>query len=254
MPKAGAGQFKIPYSVQAVLGGGRLEKGSWNDIFLITWDFADKCIKKECPMYNVCDYHKRETRNGVPSDKCFMQQRYLRNVIAATMQKMDKRKGMTQENVIKLGYHILPLYAQLFKFKMMEYQMKSSDLVYISEKGTPKVHPIYKEIREIVKAIEGVWRGIEGMGGTKGSKASADIGDDAYVDAMYEVMGEEPFVEEAKVEEDDGKGVAMDFDSVGIPDEKPKRIKDQSSNNKRKSAATLHKKKPTVKKTRKKRS
>jgi len=249
---------RLPTTLQNNMGDGIVEKGNWEGIYLIAWDFADECSGKKCNLYEKCvykDYTQMKKKKGTPgaSSKCMLQQRYLKNVLYAIMEKMKKKREMTQENVIKLGFHMLPLYAQLFKFKIYEYDHR--ELVYISEKGTPKVHPVYKEIREIVKTIENVWKGIGGEGsGKRGNKASAEVGDDAYVDAMYEVMGEEPPVEEARVEEDDGKGVAMDFDSVGIPDEKPKRTKDESSNNKRKTQTKAYKNRPSVKKTRKRRS
>lgn len=214
----------IPTSVQNHLGKGRLEKGRWNEYYLISWDFAEECQGKKCCLYDICDYQNywnmRKEGQGKPgyTNKCMMQQRYLKNVLHAVMESMTKRKDSSKEAIIRMGYHMMPLYSQLFKMKLYEYANKQ--LVYSTDKGGPKVHPIYKEIREILKTIEGVWARIAGPKKTR--KSATEIGDGSYIEAMYEIMGEEESEEEEEQEESPN-GIAMDFEAGDLPDEKPKR-------------------------------
>jgi len=236
-------QKGIPIKVNNHLGDGKLEKGRWGKIYLLAWDFAHTCAYEDCPLYEICEYVKtkqmdREKVGGTYyTNKCMLQGRYLKSVIRAVIQKVDAEKDVTEEGVLRLGYHILPLYAQLFKFKMWEYG--NHELIYISEKGTPKVHPVYKEIREIVKTIESVWSKFNGPG-KKNKKSAGEIGDLAYVDAMFHEMGEEAAQKAAstmvsKDENEDGE--AIDFDKIEdnlYGDQKPQRVKRKRKKKKKK--------------------
>lgn len=203
---------RIPTSVQNNMGDGKLEKGNWNGLYLIAWDFAEECKGEECELFDRCVYkkywHMKKDGQGKAgyTNKCLMQQRYLKNVLHAVVETMVTKQDMSKQQVVRLGLHIIPLYAQLFKFKKWEYGHE--ELVYVSEKGTPKVHPVYKEIREIIKAIEGVWTKIGG--GQREAKKAGIIGDSEFVDAMYEeVDGEDQKQLPEKVSEE---GVGLDFD------------------------------------------
>lgn len=213
----GAWGSRIPTSVQNHMGKAKMEKGNWNGVYLIAWDVAEDCTHEECPLYEKCAYkdhwHMKKEGQGKPgyTNKCLLQQRYLKNVLHAVIEKMALRQDNNKEQVIRMGLHITPLYAQLFKFKVWEYG--NQELVYTSEKGTPKVHPVYKEIREIIKTIEGVWTKIGG--GKKNARGAGEIGDTEFVDAMYEEV-DEPL----RITHDEGVG--MDFDEVE-QDAKPKK-------------------------------
>lgn len=228
---------KIPHSIQNRLGHGKLEKGTWkydkNDdedeqFYLIAWDFAKKCTGEKCPLYHLCDYKdgwmmKKESGVGATSN-CMLHQKYLKNVIHAVVQKMKDRRDVTQEGVIKLGYQLLPLYDQLFKFKMWEYS--NEELVYVSEKGTPKVHPVYKEIREIIKSISSVWREVGGV--DKAPDNPKDVGDISFVDAVSGATGQERKEVADNVSQE---GTGIDFDEAEA--EAPKRRKKSGKNKKR---------------------
>lgn len=200
---------RIPTSVQNHLGDAKLEKGNWNGLYLIAWDVAEICTQEDCPMYDRCVYkdqrHMRKKEQGKPgyTNKCLLQQRYLKNVLHAVVETMMFKNDSSKEQVVRMGLHIIPLYAQLFKFKMWEYGHE--ELVYTSEKGTPKVHPVYKEIREIIKTIEGVW--VKIGGNRKNAKRAGEIGDTEFVDAMYEEIDENEAPKQITSE-----GLGLDFD------------------------------------------
>ncbi len=212
---------KLPREVRDTVGKGQINKGSWkgNDflsqehekqdsLYLVAWDFVEKCAGENCPLYNICEYKDwwLMNRNRNPSDKCLMQSYYMKNVISAFLGSMKKSK-MDEQAVLQMGYHLLPLYSQLFKFKCWEFA--NHELVYVSEKGTPKVHPVYKEIREIIKTINGVWKDLSQYKGN--TKDPSDIGDESFIDALHNVS-------ENSVSENEEKGAGIDFDEDGSSD------------------------------------
>lgn len=232
---------RIPTSIQNHLGDGRLEKGRWKTqnneeegFYLLAWDFAKKCDGEKCPIYHLCEYKNtwkmQKEKQGTPgaTSNCMLHQRYLKNVIHAVVEKMKNKDDVTQEGVIKLGYQLLPLYDQLFKFKMHEYA--NEDLIYISEKGTPKVHPIYKETREIIKTISSVWREIGGV--DKAPANPKNVGDESFIDAVSSGTPNEPQDVAQNVTQE---GTGMDF-SEGEA-EKPKKRKKSGINRKQRREA-----------------
>lgn len=201
MSRTGTGN-PIPHGVQNRLGDVRLEKGRWGNkedsIYILAWDFAEDCTGIKCPLYEKCEYI--QIQKSVPCErtsKCALQQKYLKSVMKAVVEKMKKNKA-TEETVIKLGYHLIPLYAQLFKFKMWETYNKE---IIIYSQGSPKVHPVYKEMREIIKTLTSVWKDIGSVFKEKADPGK--VGDGAFIDAMYGVVDEE---------EEDPKGSGIDFD------------------------------------------
>lgn len=227
MPDGIAGR-RIPTAIQNRLGSGKLEKGNWpnniddDNVYLIAWDFAHECNGPDCPVFDICEYKKywqmKQEDLGKPgvTNKCMLQQRYMKHVIHAVMEHLNTGK-MNQKDILKMGYHILPLYSQLFKFKLWEYG--NSELVYISEKGTPKVHPVYKEIREIIKTITMIWKDMSGDARNPRKADMDKIGDSSFIDAMHE--GFEDTNEETDEVSTDGVGI--DFEN----DEKPKKTKNR---------------------------
>jgi hypothetical protein len=237
----------IPTGVQNKLGDGRLEKGRWGQqgFYLLAWDFADLCTGQECPLADICEYRGRRI-GGKDNPKCKMQQRYLKNVMSAVVSKLHRKNEVTEEGVIKLGYHMLPLYAQLFKFKCYEYR-GGHDLVYTSDKGTPKVHPVYKEIREIIKTITGVWKEIGGAD-TQGLDPS-QVGSRSFTEALY---GQTEGVSNQGGGEQSGgdsseEGTGIDFDAYSeVPNTRPRRRKQSGRSKRRKKRTTKKKEKSPV--------
>lgn len=201
------------------LGQMVLEKGGWyygsdydqKEFNLIAWDFASDCTGDKCPVFNRCMY-----LNGWEGkDRCRMQQQYFLHIIrafASAAGKNDERVG--QEDVIRFGYSLLPLYGQLFRFKLFE--LGNSELLTLNARGEVRINPIYKEIREIIKTIHGVWRDIcQSIKPEKEKAAVPGLGDDAFIDALY-CVGEKP---KGKTVAPDDDGSGMDFDGEEeIPD------------------------------------
>lgn len=212
MPLGKEGNVIPKGNLKNKIGNAVLEKGAWQygnkeeeNFYLIAWDFATDCTGKDCPLYSKCHYTKQWEVNK--TNKCRMQLRYMKNVIFAFVDKMRKAKKSDQEDIIKLGYHLLPLYAQLFKFKVWEHG--NSELVIHSSRGDPRVHPVYKEIREIIKTITNVWRDIGDKVGKQDDPGK--IGDGAFIDALYTV-------EDGEVKDDKGSGLDFDEEQSEVND------------------------------------
>lgn len=220
MPKGPNGAY-LSNMIRNTFGTGTLEKGRYpyhdnkyrgvdDGVYLITWDFVGKCVYEECRLFEKCQYKnlasmKRENKDkSYFTDNCLMQYRYLKNVLFGFIEKMRKEKKVEQEDVLKFGFHMLPLYTQLFKFKMFEHG-KADILVYTS-RGDAKINPVYKEIREVIKTITTVWRDI---GGKENSKKLQEIGDTAYIDAMYTELEGNESVDEATNSQ---KGIGLDLE------------------------------------------
>lgn len=218
MPTGPAG-MSAPVRVRNKLGKGKLEKGRWEKLYIWAWDFAEECDPDDCELFDLCEYRKGhhalkagESPKALKSSKCLMQQRYLRTVLHAVVETMQRKKVVSTEQMIRMGYQMIPLYAQLFKFKKMEFT--NHELTY-TVKGAVKINPLYKEIREIIKTIEGIWNKI--ASGLKDKKPAGEIGDDGYMDAMSKAMGEdvidlnEPEPEE---EADPDEGIGLDLEDL----------------------------------------
>ena len=94
------------------------------------------------------------------------------------MQKTDYEPN--QEQVVRIGFELLPLYKMLFKFKVYEYCL--ADPTCPGDRNVLKMHPIYKEIRETVKTINQVWKDING--GRVGNLASDQHGEPEFSEAL----------------------------------------------------------------------
>lgn len=251
----GAKEYKIPNNLQQSFGTGILEKGRWGQsVYLLLWDFVQKCNYTECPLYDICQYrksHMMDPKNPMCTDKCVLHLRYLKNVVSAVMEKVENKGEMKHEHVLKMGYSMLPLYTQLFKFKMWEY---SNQDIMMKTKDGVKVHPIYKEIRDTIKTINSMWK--EVVGQSKRGPDPSKMGDAAFIDAMYSV-------EEGGHNSSDGSGIdfdgsdesntdsssesdgsGIDFQAAGVPDEPPKKKPVYKKKKKKKDRKYKSRKKP----------
>jgi hypothetical protein len=158
-------------------GGLHLKKGSYQiqnkgeekEFFSIyAWDASDNKYCPDCEIYMSCPYadgrnHTLAKRGEESKPKCYFEVEYLSKVIRAAYKCAGGK--VTEDQILRIGLEMVPLYAQLFKFKLYEYYMKmyyNEGLIVVSEKGMKKVHPIYKEIRETVKTISLLWKDITG--------------------------------------------------------------------------------------------
>ena len=122
-------------------------KGVTDDgLQLVIWDYVERCRNKKCPISDKCTYGR--------TGKCMVQVKYL-NAVFAPLQEIIETVGdpiMMQ----MIGLHLVPLYHQLVKMKMVEMTVK--DPVLDDAKGGKRTHPVYKEMRDIMKSIMMHWK------------------------------------------------------------------------------------------------
>jgi hypothetical protein len=114
---------------------------------LIAWDCVQTCDTEICPIGNTCVYVKKI------GDKCSLQLTYLQ---ALTDMVFSTYRYLNDDALFKIGMHIIPLYSQLCRQKIVEKSVVS--LTYLDTKGNIKIHPIYKEIRETMKILTVMWK------------------------------------------------------------------------------------------------
>lgn len=124
-----------------------LEKGIVRDgQTLVAWDSIQTCVSN-CPIFSVCN-HKTKEHN-----KCNLQIQYLQNL---TNTIFTTYRYCSPEVMFKIGMHLVPLYSQLCRQKIVEKAV--IELAYEDAKGVTRIHPIYKEIRETLKVITLIWK------------------------------------------------------------------------------------------------
>lgn len=120
---------------------------------IITFDAVRDCSGDRCPISEACPY----THAG----KCTVETKFLKNIFASIVDNIDQNK-MTQELLNKITLHLMPLYHQLIRFKKKAFSIE--DVCFMSVQGGPRIHPIFREIRECIRHIESTQRsmGIDG--------------------------------------------------------------------------------------------
>jgi hypothetical protein len=156
----------------AKIGAFDLDKGLVRDnIKMFAWDGIKEC-NPNCPMIDECTYlHK---------GKCAVQIQYVQtlyNSILTTYSYLDEAM------LFKIGMELIPLYVHLVKLQIVELSLDTP--MESTEKGMPFVHPIYKEIRETLKTIQMIWKGMD----------------------MSFTFGEQVRLKRGKKEEDPEKGI-----------------------------------------------
>lgn len=214
---------------------------------MMMWDVAMDCLKEDCPFHNKCSFVKKGT------EKCTAQVEYVNIVYMAMMDRFDVAK-ITDEQIIKIGMQIIPLYTQLFKMKMIEYGLDYRGVVNEGKGGSLSIHPVYKEIRELMKTINSVWKSVGNENIRINRKGSKDISKDVdgYGDtAFYKMMMEGESIEHGNPqweEEIPEEGEGLDFESDDTPNKKTKKTKKSDSEESEESEESKKPKKPKKKK------
>ena len=112
------------------------------------WDMIDKCTEG-CVVGAQCAY-KRLGKN------CSVMYSYMGNILTLIQ---DEFYGTTNEQLFKIGMHLIPLYRILCKLKLVEASLEG--MTYATAQGGVRMHPVYREIREQYKIIDDTWKDLE---------------------------------------------------------------------------------------------
>lgn len=131
------------------IGNLELDKGIVRKgVSLYAWDGIRECTNLECPVVDQCKY--------VHCGKCAVQVEYIQtlyNTILNTYSYLDETM------LFKIGMEIVPLYVHLIRLQIIELSLNTP--IVFSEKGNIGIHPVYREIRETMKAIGSMWKNLE---------------------------------------------------------------------------------------------
>ena len=116
---------------------------------LFAWDAVQECQDSECPIHDECKYVKK--------GPCTVQVRYLETIILTVM---DSYKYLDDAQLAKIGMHIIPLYSNLVRLKIIERSVKTSQIMQYTARGM-FVHPVFGEIRKTLQTISMMWKDLQ---------------------------------------------------------------------------------------------
>jgi len=123
-----------------------LSKGYFGEIQLYTWDVIPFCNPDICPADAFCRYDK--------VGKCRCLYYFIMSIMNIVFRNFAS--DISEPQMYKVGMHLLPLYKMLGRLYIIELGERIG--IWSTEKGDRKISPVYKEIRETIKAIEMQWR------------------------------------------------------------------------------------------------
>jgi hypothetical protein len=107
--------------------------------------YVRDCAKDNCPLKDICPFK--------PKGKCTVEYNFLTALYNSWIDPMDGvGDRLTQAQFDRLGTHLMPLYQQLIRFSMETFKLEN--VTYVDPKGITRPYPQFREIREILKAID----------------------------------------------------------------------------------------------------
>ena len=144
----------MPVDTNLVLGTSSIQRRNLSirgrdgeSITFPVWDMIDKCTD-DCVIADKCQY------SG--SKNCKVMIAYIEKILELVQQEFY---GTTNEQLFKIGMHLIPLYRVLCKLKLVEASL--SDMTYNTTQGGIRMHPVFRELREQFKIIDDTWKDLE---------------------------------------------------------------------------------------------
>lgn len=129
----------------------KLQKGRVEGYSFTSLDYVGPCKGEECPIADECIYWQNNSRIAT----CRVEGNYLRGVHETFMELVEK---VPDPFVMQwVGSHMMKLYHQLIKMQLEEMAIKGR-LTYQEKGGKMAIHPVFREIREIIRSIRSEWR------------------------------------------------------------------------------------------------
>ena len=116
-----------------------------SDVSYVMWDLCSKCLKDDCPLAKRCQYIKKGF--------CSVESHYLNAITAPVLKLLDKNceVRLTEMDWLDFGLKMIPLFHDLIKVRKVAAAL--DDILIDSPHGV-KMHPVFKEKRDIIKAID----------------------------------------------------------------------------------------------------
>jgi hypothetical protein len=108
-----------------------------------SWTPVRKCSGPNCKAFEICAYEKS------PTAKCGVENKFIQAMYKSLTPVID---NSDQYTVQQIGFMVLPLYLQLMRFYIIESGIED---MFVEDLRAGKFyeHPVYKSIRETIKAI-----------------------------------------------------------------------------------------------------
>lgn len=159
------------------LGGVAIHKGKngKDETPIVLWDAVPKCVPEECIIEDRCPYSK--------GGHCTLRVNYQKHVVDMVLGSLET---VTEEQMLKIGMHLIPLYTQLIAMKM---EALAAPTMVVS-RGSIVPNPLFKEIRSVIKDITFVLSDIGINGGALkggGIPDKPERGNRSYYDKLMEL-------------------------------------------------------------------
>jgi hypothetical protein len=121
--------------------------------YLFQWDAIQEC-HPACGIYDSeCTFPKTKP-NGDPI-QCQVMKNFLKAVDIVVLRNYP---NIAETTFFRFGIHVVPLYKVYCKLLIAELGVRRP--TFNSTQGTPKIHPIYKEIRETARLLDSMWKSL----------------------------------------------------------------------------------------------
>ena len=111
---------------------------------LIMWQSLMPCTD-HCQARDHCTFDHGKL------ERCQVQAEYLQDIFGVLCRRAHNA-GIRNERVITdIGVHLMPLYSQLMRFLIEEYGVRNT--FDMDDKGRYHAHPVFREIRAVIKDI-----------------------------------------------------------------------------------------------------
>lgn len=140
---------RLPVQYDRTAGTIAFQSGTYKGKSLVIWDAVTDCDGEDCPAFRRCPF---EIKHHPPDEivKCSVQLKYVKSLAQLMLRKyVDK---LTERQLWDFGMHVMPLASHLVKLKLIESSLGLNGIFQPSKRGL-QTHPVYREIRETIKAI-----------------------------------------------------------------------------------------------------
>jgi len=133
----------------------KIRKGKFQTIdnLFNTWEIIPDCNAYDpvpCVAVGMCHHDKSV------GAKCGVQTEYMEVVTEIIVRNF--KEELSEGDLYRVGMHLIPMYNVLCKLKIA--MVGVIDPVVTTARGSVAMHPIFKEFRQQIKAIEDAWRSI----------------------------------------------------------------------------------------------
>lgn len=130
----------------------KVQKRTFQEDKFPIWTAVQRCDLDRCVARLACPFYLKST------NRCTVVMRYLKEAEAMVLQNFGET--LTDPELYRVGMQLIPLYKQLARLKIVEMSLSTRAMTEETKAGTSKMHPVFKEIRECIRAINAEWREI----------------------------------------------------------------------------------------------